>query len=113
MKNGAGGWRLGVGRSLVAGVAVVVVAALPSAVLACPVCFSNGNPRVLEAYYISVAFMSALPLALIAGVGWWLYTSARRARDLGAGDQGLRAGQSWDRTDPNPLASPQSPAPGP
>jgi hypothetical protein len=59
---------------------LALVTSLPRIALACPVCFSNGNPRVLQAYYISVAFMSALPLALIGGVAWWLYTSARRTR---------------------------------
>lgn len=57
-----------------------ILAALPGAAEACPVCFGNGNPRVLEAYYVSVAFLSALPLVLLGGVAWWLYAMAKRSR---------------------------------
>lgn len=82
MKTGAGDWGPGAGRRrpVFAGAVLALVTALPQIAVACPVCFSNGNPRVLEAYYISVACMSALPLAMIGGVGWWLYTAVRRGR---------------------------------
>jgi hypothetical protein len=68
-------------KQILAGGAALAASA-PLAALACPVCFSNGNPRVLEAYYFTAAMMTVLPLALLGGVAAWIYRRAKRARQL-------------------------------
>jgi hypothetical protein len=49
-----------------------------SRALACPSCFSAGNPRVLETYYLTALLLSILPLAILGTIGGWLYVRSRR-----------------------------------
>lgn len=51
---------------------------------ACPVCFSQVNENVLQTYYLTAAFMTLLPAAIVAAIGAWVYR--RRA----AGDAAPR-----------------------
>ena len=44
----------------------------PVAAVACPVCFSAANGRVLEMYYLTAALMTLLPLAVLGTVAVWL-----------------------------------------
>lgn len=58
------------GRSLPAAV-VLALAALPSPALACSVCFW-GKSNSMAAYVGTAAFLGALPLTLIGGIGLWI-----------------------------------------
>lgn len=69
--------------ALLAALVVAVMAALPEAAFACPVCFdSNEENRI--AFLATTAFLTLLPLGLVGGIGAWL---RKRARDIEA--QGL------------------------
>lgn len=46
----------------------------PGAALACPACYAALAPRLLATYYVSTAFLSLLPFAIVAT----LLTVARR-----------------------------------
>ncbi len=59
------------------GLALVALAPLEAA--ACPSCIAAQDQDVQIAYMAGTAFMSVLPLALIAGLVFWL---RRRARQL-------------------------------
>lgn len=51
---------------------------LPRAALACSVCFS-GPDETRGAFLMTTIAMSALPLALIGGVIWWLRRQMKAA----------------------------------
>ncbi len=53
------------------------LATAPHLALACPVCFSQANESVLEAYYLSAAMLIALPILLLTAIGTWLFRSSR------------------------------------
>ncbi|HSW28969.1 MAG TPA: hypothetical protein VLH75_05660 [Longimicrobiales bacterium] len=65
-------------RSWVLPLAFLLLAALPDAAHACPVCF---DPREENrfAFLATTVFMSLVPLGMVGGVGLWL---RKRARDL-------------------------------
>lgn len=54
----------------------VAALGLPAPALACPAC-DWGTSNALGAYVATAALMSALPLLLIAAIGWWLYRRLR------------------------------------
>ena len=56
---------------------VIVLAALPEVAHACPVCFDSGDES-RQAFLATTAFLSLLPLGLVAGAGLWLRKRARR-----------------------------------
>ena len=58
-----------IARALV--VAVALLAILPSAAAACPVCNAYGEEESRVAFILTTVFLSALPVAMI-GVGGWL-----------------------------------------
>ncbi len=74
---GSAGRRLTV--PLVAG---ALLALIPDAVSACPVCFSATDENRL-AFLGTTIFLSLLPLGMVAGAGLWI---RRRARELDDGD---------------------------
>ena len=45
---------------------------------ACPNCFVGVEGPVLRNYYISLSFLSLLPLMIIGGVGIWAYRHFRQ-----------------------------------
>ncbi len=45
---------------------------LPAPALACAVCFDPNEPA-REAFLLTTGLLTFLPLALMAGVGWWLW----------------------------------------
>lgn len=49
--------------------------------LACPMCFGAAPPRVLDAYLLSAALLSLLPLAILAALGGWLFALSKRGSD--------------------------------
>lgn len=59
-------------------VAVVVIAVLPDVAHACPMCFS-GPEESRKAFAVTAAFLTLLPLGLVAGMTTWLRSRARRA----------------------------------
>jgi hypothetical protein len=40
----------------------------PTSVLACPACYASLGTRLLNTYYLSTAFLSLLPFAIIIGL---------------------------------------------
>ena len=58
--------------------ALVLVAVLPEAAAACPVCF-DARDENRQAFIATTAFMSLLPLGMVAGAGLWI---RKRHRDL-------------------------------
>jgi hypothetical protein len=57
--------------------ALVLVALLPEAAHACPVCF-DARDENRQAFLATTAFLSLLPLGMVAGAGLWL---RKRAHD--------------------------------
>ena len=45
---------------------------LPSTAFSCAVCFS-GTEESLQAYYITTAFLTLLPVLMVASIGYWIY----------------------------------------
>jgi hypothetical protein len=54
----------------------------PAVAFACPVCFS-GNEANRNAYFLTFLLMTALPLAMMGGLFWYL---RKRSRELGTTD---------------------------
>ena len=66
-----------------AGAALVLVAAMPEALHACPVCFDRDDEARI-AFLATTGLLTLLPLGMVVGTGVWL---RRRAREL-RGDEG-------------------------
>lgn len=64
--------------AVIAGVTALLVGALPEVALACPVCF-DARDENRQAFLATTAFMSLLPLGMVAGAGLWI---RRRTREL-------------------------------
>jgi len=62
--------------------ALLAVAALPEAAHACAVCFDASDEN-REAFLLTTAFLSVLPLGMVAGTGLWI---RRRVRERDAQD---------------------------
>ena len=45
---------------------------LPGTAFSCAVCFS-GTEESLQAYYITTAFLTLLPVLMVASIGYWIY----------------------------------------
>lgn len=67
---------------------IALLAVLPEAVSACPVCFDSSDEN-RQAFLATTAFLSLLPLGMVSGVGLWI-----RKR--------LRDGESERLDDPEP-----------
>ncbi len=61
--------------------AIFVLVALASDALACPNCFGEIEAPVLRSYYISLSFLSLLPLTIIAAIGLWARRHFRQPTD--------------------------------
>ena len=48
---------------------------------ACPNCFGGLEGPVLRNYYISLSFLSLLPLMIVGGLGLWAYRHFRHPND--------------------------------
>jgi hypothetical protein len=66
---------------LLAAVALALVFVVPEAVYACPVCFDSSDEN-RQAFLVTTAFLSLLPLGMVAGAGLWI---RRRSKELGDG----------------------------
>ena len=56
--------------------AALVALVLPDAVAACPVCF-DARDENRQAFLATTAFMSLLPLGMVAGAGLWIRKRTR------------------------------------
>lgn len=67
-------------------IALLLLVLLPEAVAACPVCFDSSDEN-RQAFLVTTAFLSLLPLGMVAGAGLWI---RKRSRELDAegDDQG-------------------------
>jgi hypothetical protein len=61
---------------LIAGMPVGLML-LPSLGASCPKCYSAAGQQVLNAYYLSIAFMSLIPLGIIGAILIWIYRQTR------------------------------------
>jgi len=52
--------------------------ALPDLSLTCPKCFGASAKQVLNAYYVSIAFMALIPVGIIGAILTWLHRQGRR-----------------------------------
>ena len=63
-------------RNLKSAVRILITAAgaavLPGAALACPACMV-GDPKTAATYFGMTVVMSALPILLVCGLGYWLW----------------------------------------
>lgn len=56
-----------------------VILLIPELADACPVCNATKNESSRIAFLVTTGFLSLLPLALIAGVLWWMRSTIRAA----------------------------------
>ncbi|MBT3270798.1 hypothetical protein HN371_26890 [Candidatus Poribacteria bacterium] len=61
--------------------AAVAYLAVALDAVACPNCFGGVEGPVLRNYYISLSFLSLLPLMIIGGIGIWAYRHFRQPGD--------------------------------
>jgi hypothetical protein len=73
--------------------AVVAIVAFPDAVHACAVCFDASDEN-REAFLVTTAFLSLLPLGMVAGTGVWLRRRVRERDSDGATDASGQDGSS-------------------
>lgn len=64
--------------AFIALVALALVALLPEAAWACPVCFDSSDEN-RQAFIATTAFLSLLPLGMVAGAGMYI---RKRTRDM-------------------------------
>ena len=63
-------------RGWVAACALLLLVMLPDVAQACPVCF-DARDENRQAFLATTAFLSLLPLGMVAGAGLWLRGRAR------------------------------------
>jgi hypothetical protein len=66
---------------LASGAALTMVALLPEAAAACPVCF-DAREENRQAFLATTAFLSLLPLGMVAGAGLWIRKRNRELDEL-------------------------------
>ncbi len=70
----------GVGRGVaLLGVAALILALFPEGVAACPVCFDSSDENRM-AFIATTAFLSLMPLGMVAGAGLWI---RKKVKDRG------------------------------
>jgi hypothetical protein len=62
------------------GIAVFLLFLLPAVSEACPKCFAATGKQALNAYYVSIAFMSLIPFGIIGAVLTWIYRQTHPRR---------------------------------
>ena len=65
-------------RGWIVAVALLALVLLPEVAYACPVCF-DARDENRQAFLVTTAFLSLLPLGMVAGAGLWL---RKRSREL-------------------------------
>ena len=51
---------------------VLSILHLPNTAFSCAVCFS-GTEESLQAYYLTTALLTLLPVLMVASIGYWIY----------------------------------------
>ena len=51
---------------------VLSILHLPGTAFSCAVCFS-GTEESLQAYYLTTALLTLLPVLMVASIGYWIY----------------------------------------
>jgi len=74
--------------------ALIVLSAMPDVAYACPGCFS-GNDANRVAYIVTFVILTALPLASVGGVAYWLFKRVAAA-------EAAEAVADADDVSPNP-----------
>ena len=64
-------------RLLVLGVSAVIMF-LPAVSHACPNCYASSSKPVLDAYYLSIAFLILIPFGIVGSMLAWLVFRLRR-----------------------------------
>lgn len=67
------------GHRIYGRLATALTLAGPGLVAACPVCFDNGDGRVLRTYAMSTLFLSALPFCVVGGLVLTVWHLRRQA----------------------------------
>jgi hypothetical protein len=70
-------------RLAVASLALGALLLLPEVAHACPVCFDSRDEN-RQAFLVTTAFLTLLPLGMVTGAGLWL---RKRAREAAASDE--------------------------
>ncbi len=65
--------------------ALIALAAVPEVAHACTMCF-DGPGETRQAFFATTAFLTLLPLGMVAGAGAWLRNKARRADTDGSAE---------------------------
>lgn len=60
--------------------ALAALAVLPEAAWACPVCFDSSDENRM-AFLATTAFLSLLPLGMVAGAGLWIRKKSKERGD--------------------------------
>ncbi|MDA0327713.1 MAG: hypothetical protein O2958_01680 [Gemmatimonadetes bacterium] len=76
-------------RGWICVLSLALLLVLPEVVLACPVCFDSSDEN-RQAFLATTAFLSLLPLGMVAGTGLWM---RKRSRDLDKRDSAEAAGE--------------------
>ncbi len=66
--------------------ALIAIVLQPEVAHACAVCF-DGPGETRQAFLVTTAFLTLLPLGMLGGAGAWLRSRARRAEAEAAQDQ--------------------------
>ena len=67
-------------RGWITALALLLLVALPDLAHACPVCF-DARDENRQAFLATTAFLSLLPLGMVAGAGLWLRHRHERRED--------------------------------
>src|SRR5262249_39468317 len=62
----------------------VLLAVLPDAASACSVCY-GGDEASRKAFLFTTVLLSMLPIGMIVGLGWWVWSSTREVGDPSGG----------------------------
>lgn len=68
----------------VAALALLLLALFPDAAQACPVCFDSSDEN-RRAFIVTTAFLTLLPLGMVAGAGLWVRRRVRQIDEEAAG----------------------------
>ncbi|MCG3121308.1 MAG: hypothetical protein ALAOOOJD_04347 [bacterium] len=60
---------------------VLMLFIFPNSSGACPKCFAATAKPVLNAYYVSIAFMSLIPVGIVGAILTWLHRQNRQTTD--------------------------------
>ena len=71
-------------RTWICALALLLLVALPDAAHACPVCFDSSDEN-RRAFMVTTAFMTLLPLGMVAGAGLWVRRRVRQIDEEGEG----------------------------